>query len=443
MKKLPYLFVTLAVLSVVFMSCSRQDAPVVVPFADTQLRPTLGMPVEVTLAGFDIAYLGKFPAGANSEFRFGVSRDGAAQIGQFYAQIPDCAELVGFSPQGASIHVDEATGRSFVKWGFSLTSGESRTFSYTFAGDVEEGLVFVRAKESSVDETGVLVGPCGGYFVTGAVFTDADANTFQSAEELGIPNVTVDIHDSDGAVESQLTNSSGNYSFLVIDGDYTVEVRLSTPEVGNDFNETLGSSYTPTTALSIPVSVPPDRPGTSFGFEPDATAILAEFQPGGDLTTIGEGDGFWRSEIRSASHGRAGKTFLVEDMQGFVGVIRGLHLIGPGIPFELPGDGFNESLALIPNNPKTDWEELVKVVLIAEYNWAAGFRMNDEALQEALIAWGESLIVENAPASASGVTGTELPALAPPGGGDGGLRDAIDIFDAMNGGGGGGGGTQG
>jgi hypothetical protein len=418
--------------------------PVLGPLPDTQLRPTVGMPTTVTLAGFDIAYGGRTFDGTNWTFEYTVSRDEEQQASFFSLQVPNCApELVAYSPGGASIHFDAGTGRTYVKWAFSLSAGESRTFSYTFAGDageVEEGLVWTWAKSSSVTEEGVLVGPCGGYFVAGTVFTDADSNSVQTVEEAGIPDVTVDILDSDGGVESQQTDTAGNYSFWVIDGYYTVRILFSTPD--DDFNEELAESFIPTTDTSMSVTVPPDATDVDFGFRPNTKKILDDFDAG-ELTTTGEPVRFWKKQLRAAIQGRETADGPPEIILGYLTQIEGLFLDDP---YQFTDQSeLEEALAILSDNSKAEVVQLQKVLLAAELNFVSGRTLNDLELQEVLLAWGESLVIEHLAASSQSSwsqaerLGVANAPLARPGGD---LHDAIALMDAMNGGTGGGGGEE-
>ncbi|MDH3215361.1 MAG: hypothetical protein OEN01_03605 [Candidatus Krumholzibacteria bacterium] len=439
MKKLSQMLLVLASLSLVAVGCSRLDAPQL-PLTHQQVpEASLNAPQFVVLDGYSVQYDGRVFANNQTTFAYTITRSDAEQIGFFALQIPDCAsELLAYSPGGASVHVNPATGRMSVKWAFSLPAGESETFAYTFAGEVEEGLIFAWVKASPSGEEGVLGGPCGGFVISGNVFVDADSSGAQNDPESGIVNVTVELVDTGNSVEAATTDASGYYSFKRLDGTYTVRLPLVT--AADDFNEELDESFDPTTALSYEVTVGPDSPGNDFGFEPTTEDIILDFEIG-ELTTLGEPVRFWKRQLRTAIRGGSNATFDATAMAAFIDEIEALLVTSP---FQFtPGSEFEEALTILSMNSRGELGDLRKELLAAEFNWFAGFRMNDEALQLTLLAWGEALVAENTPAAASDPKGEELPPSMAPRGGDTGLSEAIGVFDLMNGGGGGGAGGGG
>ncbi|OQX23245.1 MAG: hypothetical protein BWK80_27000, partial [Desulfobacteraceae bacterium IS3] len=91
--------------------------------------------------------------------------------------------------------------------------------------------------------------------VRGTVFNDVNKDGVQNAGETGIPNVAVELLDSDGNVIDETTsNPDGSYTFgNVVPGDYTV--RESDPD-----------GFTSTTPNSVPVTVPEGSAGVvNFG----------------------------------------------------------------------------------------------------------------------------------------------------------------------------------
>jgi uncharacterized protein YfaS (alpha-2-macroglobulin family) len=66
------------------------------------------------------------------------------------------------------------------------------------------------------------------YQIGDTIFNDADGSGAQNGSEAGIPNVTVELLDSNGnVIATTTTNSQGQYSFNVTPGTYTVRVAAS------------------------------------------------------------------------------------------------------------------------------------------------------------------------------------------------------------------------
>jgi SdrD B-like protein len=95
----------------------------------------------------------------------------------------------------------------------------------------------------------------------GLVWEDLDGNGLQDLEELGVPNVTVNLLDSARTiVATATTDSNGTYQFTNLSpGDYFVNL---TPPTGFVFspqdqgmNELVDSDTDPTTAETIPVTL--------------------------------------------------------------------------------------------------------------------------------------------------------------------------------------------
>jgi hypothetical protein len=143
---------------------------------------------------------------------------------------------------------------------------------------VAEGLTRVGVKSSSGAGVAVLPGPCGGFYLNGTVFVDANASNNQNGTEAGVlGDVTVTIQDAFGVVQKVRTNAAGQYSILLVDGAYTVRIDATTPET--DFNEQLATDFSPSGPTSRNVTLGPNAT-VDFGYGPNTGKLLNDFSTG-------------------------------------------------------------------------------------------------------------------------------------------------------------------
>jgi hypothetical protein len=235
------------------------------------------------------------------------------------------------------------------------------------------------------------------YSVSGTVFMDADWSGANESEP-GLSNVTVELHDSLGnVVASGLTSESGEYEFVGLPaGDYQLVVQPENAQ--EDFNELLTDYFVPTTDTEITLSaLSEDSAGNDFGFAPDTTAILDDFdqddQDGNGVVFEGNGKtiGFWKHQNKVADSGKGRAQVDAVTLQGYIDAIEELLLPEP---FQF--DDANEFMAAhdVMAQRTSDAVELLKKQLLGtEFNDVSGRGLEApyDELQDKIIALAEHL----------------------------------------------------
>ena len=416
--------------------------------ADKDLLPSGGDPVDID--NFAITYDGRSFDGEQTTFQWTVAGTGAGPgLSYFFVELPACAPTPdGFMPtEGAFFHTFTNPDVTGLKWRLSLSSGntQGRQYAITFPGDVPEGTVR-GMYNNGLMQVRDIPGPCAGAFeIAGTVFIDADANGIQDAAEGGLGNVVVEVSAAGGAVATVVTDSEGRYSVGRGAGTWTVTVDTAAyPEA---FNPTLAMSFAATTVLSREVTVGPDAAGVDFGFNASIDDIITDLETG-EILPSGESVLWWKTQFREAirqsnlyvlhngeeaEHRTNGVTgtnnpprpsyYDPQTLLGFLAAIEDLYL---PLPYEFtPGQELESAHQALRHTPVDDYEDLYRELLTTELNFVSGRGLDgvDPALLDALVSWGESLLVLS---------------LEDPGKADLNLPGATRIFRTINTGGGGG-----
>ena len=367
--------------------------------------PVVTAALQQTVNGYIVRYDGRSLSGGSTTFSYTVTRtDLAQQMTHLAIETPPCAPaLVGATPNGNTGGFDPATGLTGIKWTGGLGSGESRAYTTTYLGDVPEGVVRVGIKVGSTAELAVLPGPCQGFVIAGTVFVDPDANGSRGlTDEPGIiANVTVTLTGGLNGIETTLTDVNGHYSFTVLAGSYTASVAGATPAA--DFNEDLTASFTSTNPTTRNVSVGPDVVNVDFGYKPNTNKIIADFDLG-VLQSTGRDRKYWTRVVRTVGHGGIVDGYDATAISGFLTQIEGMFLPDP---YQFTdGNELSEALAILTGSSRTLVDQLLRELFVAELNDAAGFGLVGESdLQDVLLSWGESLIVDRQSAGKAGALG--------------------------------------
>jgi len=444
MKQAVHWVAVLAILSVVFAGCGQHEdpvlgersasAPVFQIVTDTSGFAVVG---STTLEGYTVAFDGRSFANDQTTFSYTVTGTGAVHnLSHFVLGIPDCAPaLVASYPAGGTVGTDPTTGVYGIKWDISVGTGESRSYSITFSGDVPLGAIHAAVKAGNAYSVGDIGGPCGGYVISGTVYADADSSGAQvGADETGIANVTVAIADGGGAVLTATTDANGDYGFLRAGGTYTVRIDPST--TAEDFNETLDGNFDPSGPTEVSVTVGPDAAGTDFGFFPRTKKITLDIASG-QLLTTGEGPRFWIEQLR----GNPKAEFDSATMLAFLNEIEGLFL---PVPFQFTeGNEFREAFQILKSKSKDPVDQLLTQLLAAELNHVSGKGLVGAVeLQRVMLAWVESLLAQPASSGAAATAapvGGIGPRRAVIGDRETSIKDAVEFLEVLNGATGGGG----
>ena len=433
--KLQGLRILAASLAVVGAGCSLQESPTSpqMPRASALAKDpgSTTAATQQTIPGFVVAYTGRTVANGTTTFSYSVTAtaDGSA-MSQLVLQVPPCAgSVVALSPNTGTIGPDQQSGLYGVKWGnVSLSSGQSLTYSYTFAGDVPEGFIRVAAKVGTTVNRFVLPGPCQYYLISGTVFVDPDSSgTRNQANEAGIiANVTVTLVDGEGNVRTALTDAFGHYEFKGFDGTYTVRVDSSTPTT--DFNEQLFDAFWATGPSTTTFSITGDSPGHDFGYKPKAKKIATDIALGVILTT-GKDRSFWIKVVRTVSHGGTYGGYDATAVLGFLAQIEGEYFPQP---YQLTdGSELASALDILTENARDALTELHRELFVSELNDAAGLGLvNDPDLQDVLLSWGEGLIVSR---TGVAIVGNNTPPVAAkPATIETDIQSALTVFNNLN-----------
>jgi len=317
-------------------------------------------------------------------------------------------------------------------------SDQSANYLVVYSGDVSLGVVRTSVHAGDINEVREIAGPCGGFEISGTVYMDADSNGVQSAEELGLPQVTVRLDDG-GRLLTASTDATGAYSFLKLAGTYTVRIDPSTPE--QDINEKLADSFEPTGATSRAVTVGPISTGNDFGYHPQQQKIIDDLETG-TLQTDGRNVKFWTKQVRAAmSKNTSRGEFTPSEMMGFISEIEDLFLLEP-YQFSF-GSELQEALDILSIQSQDPLQQLRRELLAAEFNEVSGKGLLGQTeIQHALLKWAEALIAR------SGAAASAQPVQSWSGGpqaatGSGLVADAVKILELLNGGSSTGGGSGG
>ncbi len=403
---------------------------------------------QTLINNFLVQYDGRTFDGEATTFRYTVTGTGdVPTLNQFRLELPDCAgELSGFAPteEARFAHVD---GIYYIKWFLDIEGDDTvgRQYAITFPGDVPQGAIHSAVVAGGTMEVGQVPGPCAGYLIAGAVYIDADEDGARDADESGIANVAVELLQPDGSVLALLTDPLGDFAIMRTAGDYTL--RIVYDGYPDAFNAELQASFAATTPLEIPVTVGPDATDNLFGFSPVTDTIIEDLVSG-DLYTNGYSVKWWRQQVKWALDDvdHPDVVYDREELEAFLAAIEELHL--PEIFQFTPGHELEEAYDILrlkacdSTNDCDPLEILRQELLATELSDVSGFGLvDDPALQDVLIAWGEAVWVENLAAAR---------AASPLGAGHGDdpgdvgivpdyqVPPAIEIFKMINTGGGGG-----
>ncbi len=393
----------------------------------------------VTLNHYVVLYEGRSYDASSDQttFSYRVTGTGVAPaLSHFSIELPECApELASYSPpKGANTGIDRITGIFGIKWHAFVGIDASAAYSVTFPGNVVEGSIRVAVQggpesQRSV-EAGPLPGPCKDadrYTISGLVFEDTDTDGVKDDIEAPLADVTVLLAFPAGDTLSAATDATGAYRFEALPaGDYTVRIPSSTNE--DDFNETLFAFFVHTGVNtddpSQGVTLGPDAEGVVFGFTPVPTDIVEDIISG-ELVTTGETVKYWKAQLEGALKGEPDEIDAAT-LLGYLDVIETIYL--PEWYQFGTEDRLEVALDYLKHKPDAgEWYELREELLATQLNTVRGLGVTGaEGLEDALIAWGETLLITN-DSTVGTSAATAVPAT---------LTEAATVFNAINGGGG-------
>jgi len=343
-------------------------------------------PQNVMFGNFEVLFTGRVYDGTSTTFSYSVTGPDRRLYFRLGWNVTECtSEPASWTPVNGTIGGDDCCINPGIEW-MTTPVGQSYAthyFSYSFSGDIPEGVVPVSIKCNSHNMVGEIAGPgIPQYLISGNVFQDANANASLDPLETFVSNVTINLLQDGSTVSSTTSDGNGYYEFTALCGTYTVEIDTAT------LTGTEKDYFVATTALSYEIFLSQDVPGNNFGFDVNTTKLLDDLASE-ILPTTGFEAKFWKKEFLFAAAGRSFE-YTPEELLAFLDTIEGLQLENP---FVFPSDD-QERLdfvyELLRKPVLTDFEAFERELLTLELNYVSGQGI-DLSTQLVLIGWGESL----------------------------------------------------
>lgn len=249
--------------------------------------------------------------------------------------------------------------------------------------------------------------------LSGSVFVDADGDPARAANELGISDVLVEVHDLSGFVASVLTDSEGAFSFSLPPSfgfnpnPYTVRV----PETASPgFNATLFSSYdyvpvVPGSSPEIEILLQGDVSDVDFGFDIDQEEVVIQLTEG-EFQTAARSLRFWKTTARIAFRNQAcdvtstdPEVICRDELGVLLDIILDDYLLPDPYTVEGGGDKFEWAYNMLRTNARTDYEKVLQKNLAAELNRHALFGSPDLNFDDTFFSYIEEWLNNNNPTS--------------------------------------------
>ncbi len=374
-------------------------------------------PTNVTFGRFEVTYTGRVYDGTSTTFSYSVTGPDKAMHFRLGWNVAECTlEPTSWTPLDGTVSSTDCCINPGLEW--VTTPGYNpyvtHYFSYTFNGDIPEGIVPASVKCKHDLVLGEVAGPgIPSYRISGTVFQDANADALLSVNETFVSNVTISLLQDGSPVSSTTSDGDGYYEFTAPCGTYSVEVDTAT------LTGTQQTYFLATTALAYEVSIGPDSPGNNFGFDVNSTKLVEDLEAQ-TLPTSGWDTKFWKKEFLFGSKGRT-FVYTPAELLAFLETIEGLALENP---FVFP-EGDTERLTfvyeILKRPSSTDFEAFEAELLTLELNYVSGEGI-DLSTELVLIGWGESLY--NAPGGTN-PKGVIIEAA-------GTIQDATSVFRGIN-----------
>lgn len=304
----------------------------------------------------------------STTFEYAITGTGeTAQLDSFYLGVPQCASanLLSWTPSNSS-KLEE----NRIKWNSSIPKNAIRElYTVTYAGNIPMGITEVFVVRGGIEKKTLILGPCGGYDVSGSVYIDTEGagfGTFQDSE-TGVGEVEIQINSADYS-SAKFTEEDGLYQFRVLPGTYSISV-TNGKDLFNDGNY-LNSNYAPKT-----VKVDQNVSGNDFGYLVDSDKVVNKFETGQILlNTLSTKS--WMQELKTAGKGNFiyPKARLVD----FLYTIQEDLLEEETFEFGLLEDKSNgdaaiaAALDLLSRPIKTEKDLFIQQLLTAELNVVSG-----------------------------------------------------------------------
>lgn len=316
-----------------------------------------------TLNTYEVKFLSQEFKYSGSEivsttFKYSVTGSGQTpQLDSFFLEVPECAgSPISWTPtQSAKL---EPGG---IKWNSSVSSTGSQTYSITFSGKVDLGIIDATVTRGSQNDTKAIVGPCSGvYSISGNLFIDADGGGVKDGSESGLGGFIISLFNESGELVAEVpTEEDGSYVIKVLQGKYSVQ----------SLDEILNANYTASTPISLDLEVAEDQIDIDFGYLIRSGKIIEEIENEVILVNTQPTD-FWLDQLSRA--GRRNYPSVAE-MNALLTGIEGLLLPNP---FQFGTNKIEGALAILrtknPAKNETEESEFLRQLLTAELNIQSG-----------------------------------------------------------------------
>ncbi|MGR8953361.1 MAG: SdrD B-like domain-containing protein [Gammaproteobacteria bacterium] len=362
--------------------------------------------------GWSLTYAGKTYDAASNTTTFNYTLTAAStekDLSHWVLALSD-APVTSSGCSNVKNGLDPTTGVYGWKCDDGQTAGSTRSYSITVNGNVGEAAAQYAVKGGTYFAVGGTTGPgapiaaAATYSIAGVAYVDANNNGLLDAGEPRLPNVSVTLDDG----QSTKTDAEGAYTFgNQLAGTYQVTIPTQTPEIADDFNETLAGYFIPTTAASLNVNVGPNAADQNFGFDLDAQAVKDDFDAadpdGNGFTFSGTGKtiGFWKHQITSAKLGKTKGVQVTTDVvkdylySGTIAIDNMFLDVFANLPSSTPG-AYDYALSILGSTSSKEVDLLKKQLMGTELNLQAGLGISNQPLQQVLAAWSEYLVQQAA-----------------------------------------------
>jgi len=404
-----------AAFALLFLSCSSDQGDVANP-QQGLTAPVPGLS-NVTIGDFTVTFTGRDYDGTATTFSYNVYGPACRLHFRLGWPVTECTSgPITWLPADGRTGISHCCINPGLEWRPVTPPGPyiSLDFSYTFAGDIPEGITQACITKNGTVSLGDVAGPgIPMYTISGTVFQDANGSGTLDAGETYISNTAISLTQDNSLVSTTTSDASGNYSFSVPCGMYSVELDTTT------LTGTQNVYFNATTPLTRDVSAGPDSPDNNFGFDVNVEKTIEDLD-NGTLPTTGAEAKFWKKEYQFAAKGKD-SFFTRDSLLLFLDRLEGLALATPFVFTGTETERLDAAYEILRKPIHTDFEAFERELLTIELNHVSGFGI-DASTELVLIGWGETLYNE-ALSGANPKNGATMAATLP---------DATGVYEHVN-----------
>lgn len=322
----------------------------------------------------------------STTFRYRVTGTGSTpQLDSFFLETPACAgSVLSFTPANAA-----KAENGGVKWNKSVSKDGTEEYSVTYAGEVSLGIIDATVTRGSNTGTDKVVGPCAGVStISGSIFIDANSNSVKDFNESGLAGIPVELIDNkSGAIFiSRPTITSGAFSIMVLNGDYSIRVQQGI----------VNQNYIPTTDILKNIGVVNGLSAdNNFGYFRDAAKMKRELEDG-SISGNTQPLAYWVAQLNQKSTGpvRYNIEYSPEQIAAFLNTIENLFLPEPFF-FGTNKLENAKNILNLKRNQETPINLFLQQLLTAELNIVSGKGAFKPGTNELDTQFNDALLIHN------------------------------------------------